>query len=436
LKSYTTTTIGSFNLFKENKVIMPFGVSSNYRFFEPYPLYIRKGKGARIWDVDGNEYLDYNLGFGVMEVGYGNEKIVREVSRAVEEGSILGFEYHRTGELAKEISRRYGMDMVRFSSTGTEATMHSIRIARAFTKRKKILKFEGHYHGSHDQLLVNVNPPRSQPKAMSSLGIPEEVVENTVVADWNDIEGLEKVMSEEVAAIIMEPVAMNMGLIPTDESFLREAFRIAREKGSLIIFDETKTGGKTYSGASGEFGLKPDLVILGKAITGGFPLSVIGGRREIMELIGPGKTAHGGTFNANPVSVTSSLVTLRELLTEDAFYHMHRLNRMLVKGYQEIAEDLDMEVSVSSWGTSGSIFFSEEVPENYKEFVTTDIRRWFSYFLSCLGEGVIPMGGFNEQWTLSISHSEEDVRKHLEAAEVGLRKAKEGGINYSIDESF
>lgn len=436
MKSYTSITVGSLNLFNENKKVMPFGVSSNYRYFEPYPLYIRKGKGSHVWDIDGNEYVDYNLGFGVMEVGYGNQKIVSEVEKAIQEGSILGFEYYKTGELAREISRRYKMDMVRFSSTGTEATMHSIRIARAFTGRKKIIKFEGHYHGSHDQLLVNVNPPIPKGKTMSSLGIPEEVITNTLVLDWNDLEQLEKSVDEDVAAIIMEPVAMNMGLVPTDEEFLRETMRIAREKGALVIFDETKTGGKAYSGAKGEFSLEPDLMILGKAITGGFPLSVIAGKREIMETIGPGKTAHGGTYNANPVSVNSSLVTLKEILTEDAFYHMRRLNRMLTKGYEEIGEDLGVNVSVASWGTSGTVFFSKEVPENYKEFISSDISRWFTYFFACLSGGVIPMGGFNEEWTLSISHSEEDVRKHLEVAEFALRKAKEGGMNMSTDESF
>ncbi|BBG25067.1 Glutamate-1-semialdehyde 2,1-aminomutase [Sulfuracidifex tepidarius] len=436
LKSYSEATVGSLNLFNENKKVMPYGVSSNYRFFEPYPLYIKKGKGSRVWDVDGNEYVDYNLGFGVMEVGYGNERIVREVSKVIEEGTILGFEYYRTGELAREISRRYGAEMVRFSSTGTEATMHSIRIARAFTGRKKVVKFEGHYHGSHDQLLVNVNPPNPKGKTMSSLGIPEETVVNTIVVDWNDIDEVEKVMKEDVAAVIMEPVAMNMGLIPTKEDFLREVVKMSKEVGAVVIFDETKTGGKAYSGASGEFGIKPDLMILGKSITGGFPLSVIGGKREVMEVIGPGKTAHGGTYNANPVSVVSSLVTLKEILTEDAFYHMRRLNRMLVKGYEEIGEDVGIDVSISSWGTSGTVFFSDEVPENYKEFIATDVRRWFSYFFACLEEGVIPMGGFNEQWTLSVSHSEEDVKRHLEAAEAGLKKAKEGGMNFSTDESF
>ncbi|MQL54402.1 aspartate aminotransferase family protein [Acidianus ambivalens] len=436
LSLYTSRTPKSRILFEENKNYMPYGVSSNYRYFDPYPIYLTKGKGSRVWDVDGNEYIDFNLGFGVLEVGHANERIIEEVDNAIKEGSILGFEYCKTGKLAKIISQRYKLDMVRFSSTGTEATMHAIRFARAYTKRKKIIKFEGHYHGSHDQLLVNVNPLKPGSKVPSSLGIPEEAIANTIVTDWNDIESFEKVANEDVAAVIMEPVAMNMGLIPTDEEFLKAVFELSKEKGFLVIFDETKTGGKFYSGALGYFNVKPDLVILGKAIAGGLPLSVIGGKREIMELIGPGKVAHGGTFNANPLSVRASIVTLTEILTESSFYYMHRLSEMLERGYREIAEDLGVELSVYRWGPSGSIYFSPKVPRNYKEFISIDFSPWFTYFYTTLAKGVIPMGGFNEEWTVSIKHTEEDIRKHLEAAEEGIRKAKEIKTNMPIDESF
>lgn len=435
IETYTLKTSKSRILYEENKKLMPCGVSSNYRYFDPYPLYLVRGKGSKVWDVDGNEYIDFNLGFGVLEVGHANERIIEEIQNAIKESSILGFEYYKTGELAKIIKSRYNVDMVRFSSTGTEATMHAIRIARAYTKRKKIIKFEGHYHGSHDQLLVNVNPLKPIGKVPSSLGIPEEVIVNTIVADWNDLHSFRKVATDDVAAVIMEPVAMNMGLIPTDEEFLKGVFEISREKGILVIFDETKTGGKFYSGAKGYFNVDPDLIILGKAIAGGLPLSVIGGKREVMELIGPGKTAHGGTFNANPLSVRASIVTLRELLTENAFYHMHRLSEILEKGYKDIGEDLKVELSVSRWGPSGSIYFGK-MPRNYKEFIRLDFSRWFTYFYVMLSRGVIPMGGFNEQWTVSIKHTEEDIVRHIEAAEEAIKIAKNEGTKMSIEESF
>ncbi len=436
LSEYVAKTVKSRVLYEEYKRFMPYGVSSNYRYMEPYPIYLMKGKGSRVWDVDGNEYVDYNLGFGVLEVGHANERIAEEISRAITEGSILGFEYYEAGKLAKIISHRYNLDMVRFSSTGTEATMHSIRLARAYTKRKKVVKFEGHYHGSHDQLLVNVNPLKPGGKVHSSLGIPEEVTFNTLVAQWNDLSSVERATREDVAAVIMEPVAMNMGLIETDREFLRGVFELSRERGFLVIFDETKTGGKYYSGALGYFGVEPDIVVIGKSIAGGLPLSVIGGKREVMEMIGPNKVAHGGTFNANPLSVRASIVTLTELLTESAFYHMHRLSEMLQKGYLDIAEDLGVEISVVRWGPSGAIYFSPEAPKNYREFISLDFGKWFTYFYTSLSRGVIPMGGFNEQWTVSIKHTEEDVRMHLEAAEEGIRKAKDVRTNVKVDEAF
>ncbi|BDB99406.1 aspartate aminotransferase family protein [Saccharolobus caldissimus] len=425
---YERKTRLSYYLYREARSVMPYGVSSNYRYWEPYPIYLVKGKGSRVWDVDGNEYIDFNMGFGVLEVGHSHPRIVEEVRRAVEDSTILGFEYEKSVELAKIICNRYNVDMVRFSSTGTEATMHAIRIARAYTKRKKIIKFEGHYHGSHDQLLINVNPMRLESRVPTSPGIPEETLSNTLVADWNDYEGFERLVrvhGNDVAAVIMEPVAMNMGLIPADLDFLKGVFDLARDYGFLVIFDEVKTGGKFYSGASGYYGLKPDLIILAKAIAGGLPLSVVAGRRKVMSVIGPEKVAHGGTFNANPLSVKASIFTLTELLTQNNMYYAYRLNSLLSKGYEDIADDLDIDLSVSMWGTSGTIYFAEKVPKNYKEFVRIDQKPWYVYFLNMLAHGIIPMADYDEQWTISIQHTEEDITRHLEVAQMVLKKLKE-----------
>jgi len=222
IKIYGLKTRNSKTLFEQASSYMPFGVSSNYRYFEPYPIYMKRGKGSKVWDADGNEYTDYILGFGVLEVGHANPRIVEEIKNAAEESTILGFEYEKTVELAKIIRNRYNVDMVRFSSTGTEATMHAIRIARAYTKRKKIIKFEGHYHGSHDQVLLNVNPMKNESRVPASLGIPEEVLANTLVAEWNNYESVEKLVKtypNDIAVIIMEPVAMNMGLILPEKRF-------------------------------------------------------------------------------------------------------------------------------------------------------------------------------------------------------------------------
>ncbi|BDB99407.1 aspartate aminotransferase family protein [Saccharolobus caldissimus] len=419
IDNYRKYTSRSLSLYREARSVMPYGVSSNYRYWEPYPIYLVKGKGSRVWDVDGNEYIDFNMGFGVLEVGHSHPRIVEEVRRAVEDSTILGFEYEKSVELAKIICNRYNVDMVRFSSTGTEATMHAIRIARAYTKRKKIIKFEGHYHGSHDQLLINVNPMRLESRVPTSPGIPEETLSNTLVADWNDYEGFERLVrvhGNDVAAVIMEPVAMNMGLIPADLDFLKGVFDLARDYGFLVIFDEVKTGGKFYSGASGYYGLKPDLVTLGKAIAGGLPLSVVAGRRDVLGVVGPGRVAHGGTFNANPLSVRVAIVTLRDILTEGAFYYMNSLSEELQKGYEDIADDLDIDLIVNRWGVSGTIIPAEIPPKNYKEIVrNTDFKTYSLYFYSMLTQKIIPMA-YQEQWTISIAHTSEDIRNHIEKA--------------------
>ncbi|BFH74028.1 glutamate-1-semialdehyde 2,1-aminomutase [Sulfurisphaera javensis] len=439
LSEYVSKTQKSKIIFEEAIKYLPLGVSSNYRFFDPYPIYLVKGNGGRVWDVDGNEYIDFILGFGALEVGHANPKIINEVTKALQDSSILGFEYYKTVELAKIISKRYNVDMVRFSSTGTEATMHAIRIARAYTKRKKIIKFEGHYHGSHDQLLININPMVQKDRVPSSLGIPEETLSNTLVAEWNNLESVEKLVksqSNDICCVIMEPVAMNMGLIPPEKDFLKGIFDLSKEYNFLVIFDEVKTGGKMYSGALGYYNVKPDIILMAKSIAGGFPLSVIAGKREIMELIGPNKVAHGGTFNANPISVIASYVTLTQILTENAFYYMETLSDRLERGYRDIADDLDVDLKVTRWGPSGMIYFSKEVPRNYKELLKTDIPRWFTYFYSMLNSGILPMAGFNEQWTVSVMHTKEEIQKHIEKAYDAVKKAKEERLNLKLFEAF
>ncbi len=415
-------TDGSMSFYEEAIDHVPMEVNSNYRLVLNYPLYLKRGKGSKVWDIDGSEYIDFNMEYGAMEVGYGNPLIVNEVIKAVEEGSILGFEYHKAIELAKIIKKRYNVDMVRFSSTGTEAIMRSIRIARAYTRRKKIIKFEGHYHGSREQ--VDVDPEKSM-KSPSSEGIPEEVVRNTLMVEWNNLESFEKISRDkDIAGVIMEPIAMNMGLIPPDKDFIKGVMEISRENNIVVIFDETKTGGKLYSGASEYLKVEPDIKIIGKSIAGGIPLSVIGGKKEIMSYIGPGKVVHGGTFDVNPLSVRAAIITLEKILTEDTFYKMKRLNKMLTRGYKEIIEDLGMETSVSSFGISGTLYFYNKIPKNYAEFLNVDIEKWRNYFSKMMEKGIIPMADYDEQWTISVAHDEKDIEKHLTAAEKVLKDIK------------
>lgn len=427
-KKFMERTKRSEQIFKESVLVTPFGVHSNYRYFEPYPIYFTKGKGSRLWDVDGNEYIDFNMAFGVLVAGHSHPILVEAIRERIENGTILGFEFEDSYKLAKIICERYCVDMVKFSSTGGEATNYAIRFARAFTGRKKILKFEGCYHGFGDSLLVSVKPSRAKaghPKfpnqVPASQGILEEVVKNTLIAPFNDLDAVEKIMrahGNDVAGIILEPIPMNMGFVLPDLDFLKGLRELADEYGSILIFDEVKTCGKFYRGAADYFKIKPDLITLGKAIAGGYPLSAVAGKREIMCYVAPGVVSHAGTFNSNPLCITAGIVTMTKILTEDAMNYATKLSEMLARGYEDIIKDKKIHAIVQWAGTSGTVHFvKEEVKaiRNWRDFLKTDVARWHLYLMVMMNRGIIPLApGPDEQWTISVQHSKEDIERHLE----------------------
>jgi glutamate-1-semialdehyde 2,1-aminomutase len=425
-KRFLERTKHSEQIFKESLEVTPFGVHSNYRYSEPYPIYFSKGRGSNLWDADGNKYIDFNLAFGVLVSGHSHPKLVKAIRKRISDGTMLGFEFEDSHKLAKIIAKRFGVDMVKFSSTGGEATNYAIRFARVFTGRKKILKFEGCYHGFPDGLLVNVKPSKAKAghsrfpnQVPSSQGILEEVVKNTLVAPFNDLQAVETIMKthgNEVAGIILEPIPMNMGYILPKPGFLKGLRDIANEYNSVLIFDEVKTCGKFYRGASGHFKIKPDLVTMAKAIAGGYPLSVVAGKKEIMKCVVPGLVSHAGTFNSNPLCITAGLVTLSEILTEEAMHNATQMSEMLAKGYGEIIEDTRIPVIVQWAGTSGTVHFTKvKKVEDWRSFLTSDVARWQLYLIVMMNRGIIPMApGPDEQWTISVQHTKEDIEKHLE----------------------
>lgn len=445
--AYEERTRRSRQLFNEARLLTPYGVHSNYRHIEPYPLYCSKARGSRIWDADGNEYVDFNMGFGALVSGHAHPRLVQALAERVADGALLGFEFEATKELAKLVCARFRLDMVKFSSTGLEATQHAVRLARAFTGRSKLLKFEGCYHGSHDALLVSVKPQaakagharRPRPVAASQ-GIPEAVVRQVLVAPFNDLEAVEELMrreGNEVAAIILEPIPMNMGFVPPKPGFLEGLRCLCDEYGSLLIFDEVKTCGKFYGGAQARFGVRADLVALGKALAGGLPLSAVGGRRDVMEALVPGVVSHAGTFNANPLSVTAGLVTLREILTEAALAQASRLGEELAKGYRDILKDAGLKAVVQWMGISGNIFFTEGPVENWRDFLRCDVGKWWAYYLGMLNQGVIPEAtGPDEQWTVSVLHTQEDVNAALEAFKQVIALLKQFELRLPIVEAI
>ncbi len=446
-KKFQERTKRSRELFARAKEFTPYGVHSNYRFTEPYPLYCSSANGSRIWDADGNEYIDFCMGFGALATGHAHPVLVRAVEEKIEHGTLFGFEGEDSVKLGEIITGRFNLDMVRFSSTGLEGTLHAVRLARAFTGSKKVLKFEGCYHGSHDGLLVSVKPSaeksgtgRIPNQVPASLGIPEEVVSNTLVAQFNDLGGVEEIFSkhgDEIAAVILEPIPMNMGFVNPMPGFLGGLRRLCDSNGSVLIFDEVKTSGKFHGGAESKFQVKPDLKVMGKAIAGGYPLSVIGGKKRIMEVITPGVVSHAGTFNSNPVSVTAGIVTLGEILTEEAMARASRLGDELGNACKDLIEDKGIEAHVQWEGLSGTIHFNPGEVRNWRDFLKCNLGRWWTYYLSMLNLGVIPMAtGPDEQWTVSVQHTKEDIDTHVKAFEGVVSRLKEAGFDMPMVEAL
>lgn len=424
LREYERRTPKSAQVWEHAKQWTPLGVHSNYRSLDPYPFYVLRGRGVTLTDVDGNDYLDFNMGFGGLASGHAHPKLVEALQRQLEDGSLYGYEWHRTPEAAERICRRFGMDQVRFSSTGLEATHHAMRIARAVTGHRYVLKFEGSYHGSHDTLLVGVKPrtdaagPAERPNsAPAGPGIPAEVAERTRVAPYNDLEATREIArehAEDVAAIIVEPIAMNMGFVLPEAGFLPGLRELADELGAFLVFDEIKTGAKYPHGGAGRMGVRADLMLLGKSIACGSPLSAIAARRGVLDNVGPRRIAHAGTFNSNPISMACCLATLDHVLTDDYFERSSRLNATLAKGYGEIFRDAHVTAHVAADGPSGTVFFSDHPVSDWRSFQTVDADRSMLYYYLALNRGLIPSGtGADEQWTFSAVHTSADVDRHL-----------------------
>jgi glutamate-1-semialdehyde 2,1-aminomutase len=425
LAEYERRTPRSGQLWQKARLWSPLGVHSNYRYLEPYPFFVSRAKGVSIWDADGNEFLDFNMAFGALQSGHAHPRLVEALRRQIEDGTVFGYEWDKTPEVAERICRRFHMGQVRFSTTGLEATHHATRIARAYTGRKAILKFEGSYHGSHDTLLVGVKPraevagpPERPHSAPASLGLLPDVTGHTLVAPFNDLEAVRAIARahrDDLAAVIAEPIPMNMGFILPDDGFFPGLRELCNELGALLIFDEIKTGAKYPRGGAGRVGVEPDLMTLGKSIACGIPLSAIAAKPGIMENVGPRKIAHAGTYNSNPLSMTACLASLDHVLTDEALTHCAQLNEKLAKGYTEVLEDAGVTAYVAADGVSGTVFFSDHPVRDWRSFLTVDGEKSMLYFYLCLNRGLIPSGtGPDEQWTLSVQHTPADVERHLE----------------------
>ena len=408
---------------------IPLGVASNYRAYDPYPLFVKEAKGSRLTDLDGNEYVDHNLCFGALMAGHAHPAVVKAIENVLKIGTTFGMPHDMEWELAEEICARYPVEMVRFGSSGTEVTMHACRMARAATKRDKILKFEGAYHGLHDTALVSVKPkaeeygdastPNSVP---GGLGVPKATVDNVVIASFNDLAGVEhrfKQYPGQIAAIILEPILMNVGLCMPQPGFLQGLRDLATKNNALLIFDEVKTGAKLgWGGASEYFGVKPDMICLAKSIGGGVPLGAFGASRAVMDLISQHKVFHGGTYNTNRVSMAAGLATFREVLTRDNYAHVDKLSKKLAEGYRSIVAKAGLQAYVASAGVNGALMLYPKEIRNYRDWTAIDVDLWRHYWFAMVNRDVLAQPyWWDEQWTISVQHSAADIDKHLAAFE-------------------
>ncbi|ABU81865.1 glutamate-1-semialdehyde 2,1-aminomutase [Ignicoccus hospitalis] len=417
----------SLELFQIAKNLFPGGVNSPIRAaVKPYPFYVKKASGATLVTVDGVELIDYVLGYGPLILGHMHPKVLEAVEEQLNRGWLYGTPHELEIELAKKIVSHYpSIDMVRFVNSGTEATMTAIRLARGFTKKNKIIKFDGCYHGAHDSVLVKAGSAVSHFGVPGSAGVPEEVSKLTLVVPFNDVEAVEKVAKEnqdDLAAIIVEPVMGNAGVIPPKEGFLKELRRIADETGALLIFDEVITGYRLgLGGAQAKFGVVPDLTTLGKIVGGGFPVGVVGGKREIMEYLTPsGPVFNAGTFNAHPVTMAAGLATINEL--ERGYVY-----EVANSAAEKVAKALEQEAVAKFGGVVHRVasmfqwFPGVEEVNNYADALKANKEISLRLHEELLKRGVFIAPSLFEAWFTSAAHGEDVVNKTLEALSEALK---------------
>jgi glutamate-1-semialdehyde 2,1-aminomutase len=422
---YKEKTGKSAILFRKSISRLPGGIGGSAPSFNPYPMFIKRGEGSKIWDVDGNEYLDFNLCWGVLLVGHRHPKIVQGLQDQLNNGTIFGLPHEESIEVAEALADRFPIDKVRFVNSGSEANLYAARLARRFTGKDKIIKIEGAYHGVADSLHISKRPsigeagPYRRPSIVPyGDGITRHTAKDTIIAPFNNVEVIKELLDEnlgKVAALIVEPVMMNAGVVPPVEGYHKALRELADDYNVVFIFDEVKTGVKLASGGATEyFDVKPDLVCLAKAIGGGLPIGACGGKGEIMD----GIDSEGlfGTYSANPLSIRAAKITLTEILTSDAYKKLEKLGKALLAGYQDIIADHKLAAIVQGINANGGILFTKEPVIDYRTWVKVDKVKTHHYWLSMANESIIPMAyGADEEWLVSVQHSEEDINLHLEA---------------------
>ncbi|QTM99981.1 glutamate-1-semialdehyde 2,1-aminomutase [Sediminibacillus dalangtanensis] len=420
----------SKHAYQEAVDLMPGGVNSPVRAFKSVgmnPLFMERGKGSKIWDIDGNEYIDYVLSWGPLILGHANERVVNRLKEVTELGTSFGAPTEIENKLAQlVIDRVPSIEMVRMVNSGTEATMSALRLARGYTGRDKILKFEGNYHGHGDSLLIKAGSGVATLGLPDSPGVPESIAQNTITVPYNDTESVRYVFEQygdDLAAVIVEPVSGNMGVVPPQGNFLQDLRQLTEDNGTLLIFDEVMTGFRVgFNSAQGHFGVTPDLTCLGKVIGGGLPVGAYGGKREIMERVAPtGDIYQAGTLSGNPLAMTAGYETL-SLMDQAAYNQISDKVDKLIEGYKQASEDYGVPICVNRAGSMVGIFFTEADVINYETAKSANLDHFASYYRSMAEQGIfLPPSQF-EGIFLSVAHTDEDIAKTIQAARNAFEK--------------
>ena len=415
-------------LYEKAVDLMPGGVNSPVRAFKAVggdPVFIDRGEGARIYDVDGNEYIDYVLSYGPLILGHADDKVIEDVTETAKKGTSFGAPTSLENQLAELVIERVpSIEMLRMVSSGTEATLAALRLARGYTGRDKILKFEGCYHGHSDSLLIKAGSGVATLGLPDSPGVPEGIAQNTITVPYNDKESLQVAFDKfgsEIAAVIVEPVAGNMGVVPPVDNFLQFVRDITNENGTVLIFDEVMTGFRVgYNSAQGYFGITPDLTCLGKVIGGGLPVGCYGGKREIMNHIAPlGSVYQAGTLSGNPIAMQAGISTLSQL-DEKSYDHFNHLGDLLESGLTEVFSQHNVPLTINRAGSMIGFFLNEGPVQNFEQANSSDLALYGRLFKALLSHGVYLAPAQFEGMFLSTKHTEADIEQTIAAFDAAL----------------
>lgn len=420
----------SITYFQEALQVIPGGVNSPVRAFHSVkmnPIFIAEGKGSKVTDVDGNQYIDYIGSWGPLILGHAHPQVVEAIKKVAEKGTSFGAPTVLETEMAKMVVERMpSVEIVRMVNSGTEATMSALRLARAYTGRQKIVKFEGCYHGHSDSLLIKAGSGVATFGLPDSPGVLEQTAQHTLTAPYNDLESIQLAFErfgDDIAAVIVEPVAGNMGVVPPQPGFLEGLREITARYGSLLIFDEVMTGFRVdYYSAQGRYQVTPDLTTMGKVIGGGLPVGAYGGKKEIMERIAPiGPVYQAGTLSGNPLAMAAGKATL-EGMTPAAYEELERKGKRLEEGLRENADRVGIPMQINRVGSMVCPFFTEQKVINYQQARQSDLERFARYFQLMLEHGVLLPPSQFEGMFISLAHSEEDLERTIEANRLALEQ--------------